>query len=1009
MNTDIKLNENESFSLNELGNKLIEYIENRENVFTPINIVVPSLKIEQWFKTYWLKTDLLKPDKDKGILMNVNFASIDSTLLSFLDLPIKYKLLDKDLFKSFLIKCLLNSDVSVMPYIIKNYIYSNNNVDSIKLYDLASKLSQVFMKYEQDQEIILNEQTEEIAKWEKNLYDEVLEEANKKGYSTLSYIFSKNKNYNETNKKYYFFGFTSFTKLQESIIEKFPKSDNIVKLMLTKDDNYYKDFSLTAAPSMLREMEVVHSQICELLTDKRENNKYSDFLVLAPNISVYENIISRVFKQDNQNFPNIPYSINDRKKVQTNLSLGLKKFFEILNKKYYTRFDFFTIISNGDVQKARGITEENVICWCEAIVNMNVYRNGNNREDWDYAKKRVLLSKIVGSNDIDDNIVTLYDKSYMPYSNINLDDESIVKFVSVIDDLNNWIKELSSIEYINKENIEIIIHELSKWFAIKDANGFETNSYYRNIINILYSWINNEITDETIPLNTLFYLLMDASLVTKCKANNYFTKGITFSDFDVNSILSAKYVFFLNAGSNELPQLDVDSELDLSENKKKSDDIRDAFLMQYRNAEKKFFISYINRNLKTDEELYPSSFIKIINKKEIKVNEVPIDEKRSWSKLYTKKEFNNKEYYLGLFNNENLDKQGEEKNKQKEQENIKEENVEINNQKEEENKKVENKETNKNKLKIKNIQMIRVKDMSDFLEEPLKYKAKKLFGNSDSLSENIRDEFEPFKLNNLIEYNLINEICTDVLINKIDKDSITSNDYITIKEKFNLYKKIPDINEIINKIEFDKIIDECNELLKAINEKLIKFEVKKIEEVAFDDFILTCNKYVCIHEEDNNLGYMEIKPISTDSEKKYLFLYVFSLMHIASLPESTYHVTIYKENKREFDIEPTAAKKILNDIYELMNDYKKNEFFPIDNFGKIDEGKIKSVYKLAEDLYGRNSPWKYFDDEKLFDYDLLGYDGKDFESEIKELVNKYKEIVIYLNDSKKESEKNTNE
>ena len=82
--------------------------------------------------------------------------------------------------------------------------------------------------------------------------------------------------------------------------------------------------------------------------------------------------------------------------------------------------------------------------------------------------------------------------------------------------------------------------------------------------------------------------------------------------YNVDSILSAKYVFFLNASSNELPRLKVKSELDLRNyDITEKEKMENAFFIQYQNAFK-FYISYVDKDLKTDEDFFKSSFVKIV-------------------------------------------------------------------------------------------------------------------------------------------------------------------------------------------------------------------------------------------------------------------------------------------------------------------------------------------------------------------------------------------------------------
>jgi exodeoxyribonuclease V gamma subunit len=165
----------------------------------------------------------------------------------------------------------------------------------------------------------------------------------------------------------YFFGFVNFKKLQEVIIDDVTSINDITFLMLEESEDI-NDYSIISAPSLLREIETVHSKICELVNTSNAN--YSDFLVLAPNISIYEGVIPRVFNQDNISFPSIPYSINDKKKVVTNVTSGLRKLIEIFSKGYYTRYDFFELVNNPDIKQARNISDEDVDTFTNSILSI---------------------------------------------------------------------------------------------------------------------------------------------------------------------------------------------------------------------------------------------------------------------------------------------------------------------------------------------------------------------------------------------------------------------------------------------------------------------------------------------------------------------------------------------------------------------------------------------------------------------------------------------------------------
>ena len=336
------MSSNEIFRLNDLAKELILKIKKRENFFKPITIVVPSTKMEQWFKMYWLTNE-------DNVLMNINFMTLNQALLKIVDNTQTYKLLTTDTIKSLIIKYLsnpINNDKFKNEY-SAYWLNDDMTVNAIKVYDIASKLAQLFNEYEQDEVV--------ISGWQKSLYDMVIEEAKTLNQTSISHLFKEGKDLNIIDDELYLFGFSSFTKLEKSIIDKYSKVANVVLYQLIQDKGYKKEYEITTAPSMLREIESVHSKICLLIKD--HNARYSDFLVVAPNISVYENAINRVFNQDKREFVSLPYVINDKKKVQTNVFNGLDTLFNIAQKKFCTRFDLFNLINNLDIKKSRNITE----------------------------------------------------------------------------------------------------------------------------------------------------------------------------------------------------------------------------------------------------------------------------------------------------------------------------------------------------------------------------------------------------------------------------------------------------------------------------------------------------------------------------------------------------------------------------------------------------------------------------------------------------------------------------
>ena len=941
------------YQLNELGNELINVIKSRSDIFQPINIIVPNKKTSEWFKAYWLKTQ-------DNVLMNVKFQLINEALTDFIENDQYCRLLNKEELRTLIIKAIVEIEGNKLPIEITNYIYDNEQINEIKLYDLSCELAKLFVEYEK--ELV------DVTSWQKEIYETVLNEALEHNLSSLRYIYEKNQKFKKITTPIYFFGFIRFSLLEEKIIKEFSQENEVVLLMLEQDTSYNQKYEVIAAPSKFREIEAIHSKICNLLLD--DNNTYEDFLVVSKNISEYEEIIPRVFKQDNIEYPNIPYVINDYKRRETNISVGLKTLIEIANKAFFTRLDFYNLINNQDIQIARGISLNDVECWSRYLVDINAYRNSDLRDDWDYAKKRILLSKVSGVNDIDNNIVEIQNKEYLPFSTIEFDDESIVKFVSIIDDLKEWLNITNKINYINNDNLQLIINQLEKWFSCKDINDFETNQYYKNIKKNLAFWDSLSIPENKIPRNTLFYSLIDGSNVGIIRTGEYFTKGVTFSDFSEEAVLSTKYVFFLNASSNNLPTITVKSELDQREYDIDNALIEEnAFLIQYQNCEK-FFVSFVNKDLKTDEEFYPSTFIlKLKNRLDINVEEISLDETRNWNELYTKNETINKNYYNDL--------------------------LKLNDE-------IHAKST---VLENELVKKVRLNDLARFLEEPFENKVKHLFGSDDDLDEQIKDEYEPLKIDNITRSVLIRKICVDLLSRK--ENQIDINYFMNIKKRFDLEHKLPDITSDLNEFSINEVLEDCKKIIQNIISKTnFDYEIYKTSDVILNidsnQIILTCSGECCVNETTDQLTYFYIKNYNSKVKiNQFLYPYVFALADISQKAEKEYDVVLDVQEIKRFKMTPSKAKELLTKMYLLKFDYEHNYVIPIE---LVSQNKIKSFSELVYRI-SSGEIWRYFKQKQILDYDKhLGFTSENYDLIAKKIYDEHKALIAFLDKGDQDEE-----
>lgn len=795
-----------SNKLNDLANVLFENIINDEDFFHTKEVLVSSRKMESFLKSYFLK-------ENDGILMNVKFDTLNNGLLSFFNTD--KKIADISEMTLAIIYYLSNNKIKELDDYLND---SNNTIRGIKIYDVSTSLAKLFFDYESGYRI------DELDEYKRKIYDNMIKLLNENNLDTLYHIYKTTGI--KVDKDFSIFGIVKYTKLEEEIINKYKQFNNINEYLLELDPtDYSKEIEIIKAPSKLREIECIHSKICDLLLNT--NCNYSDILVVGSNLSDYETTISRVFNQDNVDYPNIPYYIDASKQKDNEVLNGLKRLKNIVDKGYFTRLDLINLAQNKIIQYIREITDEDVQNFADTIISINTHRGiGKNTDefrvdDWVYAKNRLLLSKITDSSGDDDlDKLNIDGRDYLPYTRIGMDNNAIVKFISLVDDVVNLINIYNNIKIIDKGNIIQFKEAIDRFFSIKEDDEIEVNSYYKKASQMLDMIIFNNY--ENININTILYLLISCAERTTRNRGELYSSGISFTSFDINNVLAAKYVFFLNCDSKNLPVKKNKNTFANSTDLINYDDEENAFNLYYQNS-KYFYVSYVYKDLKTGEDYYLSNFIKDVFKKQNKalkeedLEAISIDETRDWSELYTKKEFINKDFRNGLL---------------------------IGN--------VGTNETNNNELINVVDTTITTSQMAKYLYEPLEYKANRLFGYGDKTNENLKDEFEIFDVNNLEEMSIFKTILERLLI----LPDISVKNIIVLNEE----------DEEYTEEKYEKYV---NDVFKIIEDYVPNYELSKYGELNIPEMYKKMAYFYAYNEYMNYLKLIEAIEYEDDIDDEF--------------------------------------------------------------------------------------------------------------------------------------------
>lgn len=950
----------EENKLSMLSDKLIEIINNREDPFKKIKVIVPSYSLESYFKTYWLKDD-------NNVLMNVYFYTIED----FLDVSLdsKDKLFTKDIISLYILNELSsNKD----EYIKLNRYYSfNNQINYNKLYDLSKMLTDLYIEYEDD--LFNYKSSSSYKEDEEKLFRKIENESKNNNLITRKELINKLK---PSNDIYVSFGFIRYTSLEDELINKLNIS-NDYNLML-KSNNEITELKIIEAPSKIREIEGIHTEMCKILLNK--DITYSDILVFSPKISEYRTIIREIFHQDNKEFPSLTRSVNNEADVETDITKVLNKLKEIVKKEYYSSLDFIDLLSIPLIKKNRHLSDDDINVIKETLVSLNIKRentNSNTINDFTYLKTRLLINQIVDINILDHNILEINDKKYYPFTSFDLTSEIISQLVDTIDDLNNLIKFYKGHNNLKKIDIDSFKEELSIWFSNLDSEGGETNSDYGELLNKLDNYKN--IINDDLSLDVLFDYLMDVSLSRSGKNDQYFLNGITFANFDSTALLESKYIFLIGCDNKSFNTNLTISELDIRNHDKLKEryrkELEESFVTQVSLGENKVFISYVDQDLKTEEEIYPSDLINYIIKEKENLNtlkeyidkyktqvdkyeKIPLDETRSNDLLFTRREKFNKQYFDELRG------------------------ISIRNSDDQETKE----ETNHGNDALSNQKIIEVKltELRDFLFEPYSFWINKLFGKEDETNSTLNEEFESFDIDGLTSYSIVK----DLTLNKFKK-----GDSNRIKEKYTLENKIPLINETIRDSEFDKVAKKAS---KLFDDKQ-GYNIKLFDDILVDKYLIKISNEILIKEEDSMINLSLIKS-SSDKFKDFLELYLYSLIYAYNKEndgiEYTIHLdTNYEKDKKvpfndysiSYDIARNRLINIINKMFESINDLK---FF---NWDKISKDENTSEYKYSDfNLFWNNGVYQYFDFKDLLDkWNVPGFSD---ESDAKETIKEYKQF-----------------
>lgn len=833
-----------------------------------------------------------------------------------------------------------------------------------------------------------------------------------------------------------------------------------------KKDGLFKSLTVKSAPTKIREIEYLHSDICKLL---QGGARIEDILVVSPCLDEYRTAIKMVFDQtpvkqkkeektkekkkkgkdkESDGFLHVRFAIVDSPAKASLTENALQSLFDVLNRGSISRPEFFSLVRNPVVQQVRGISDDDVANWENWIVETNTYRDrkASHKKDWLHSVNRLLLSHMTRKNvkwsDCED-----LDETKPFYDIASGDKASLCRFVQCVEDLEEWI------ENYNKPvtDLDSLTEALGKWIRMQkapDSMKSETFVYQRVVATIEQLRYQQDAGLKEIPLKIVAQSLLAGAEGTEYSCGNLFVNGITFMKFAPNRTVPVKHLFFIGADSASFPGAKRHNTLDLRKSCPPwpGDDSpiaknRYAFLCQLMSASESFHLSYVGKDIKKDAELYPSSVISDLQKfvsealkntkYTWKTEELPLDETRDPSELFTKKSIRNKIAYVNMVTGKKPNNPPKDDNEGASAKNDAEKNGGKNDD-----------------LFVKPPDRVSFYQLRKFLEDPFQFHVGRSLSDEDD--ENVEQElFEPVSLNRLDESIILKKAIAAEL-------SEDAGEYENYKKELKLSGKMPDKlfgDEFWNKIEANKKLI----LEQMINEGIVVNGAndnsqegdgkKKIENCSFvNDWTfgekitdLQLDRYSSDGAHWLLSGTLDWINAKKEDDKELDWDKVSQLVSVSSSPSATKNFKLDKflssyiqalvilskqsgETDRTVDIlifscdkdkggpakafvtkKPSEAKTKLEEIYKaafgvITKDKKEQPFskaVPAKLLDWPEKPEDLNIFEFKDKLNEKHGgAWNYFDKKSLFDVlKDVGYTASTFGDDWGKAVGKMKELI----------------
>ena len=385
-----------------------------------------------------------------------------------------------------------------------------------------------------------------------------------------------------------------------------------------------ESFRISVCSSKEREIEVLYDEILDLFNRDPELRP-KDIVVMVSDIGEYAEIISSVFGSvpDEQWKRRIPFSICDRNAVQS--SPFLRTFLEILElpERSFSLPAVSGILSSEPVRNRYGLSEDDcrvITAWAKEAgirtdTGLDSSRSFSRLNSFSYGLERMMLGAVMPSEDP-------YEEAggeVLPYSSIEGNGiRAAAAFRKFVRTLADAVKELSTPRTASgwQAFINGMVREL---FSTRDFE--EDFMLLTEAIGDMAKYSGAAIDaagkapgDPLIPLQVLRTFLTDR-LGREPSGSTFITGKVCFCTMIPMRSIPFRHIFLVGFGQDVYPRRSETSGFDLMArhrmrgDRDRRDEDRYMFLEAIFSARKSLTISYVGRDMHSNQELEPSVLV----------------------------------------------------------------------------------------------------------------------------------------------------------------------------------------------------------------------------------------------------------------------------------------------------------------------------------------------------------------------------------------------------------------